>query len=125
MSDLRTRLLRIAREHPSLRGPLAQIIRASRQADFGIISNSARTAFETELLPQIQSMTQSPQQVQAVREHLHTLLDTTFSRKDSLYLLLIRYKSIDVGDAHFLQDLKRAVDQWARQQASADPTDPL
>lgn len=125
MSDLRTRLLRIAREHPSLRRPLAQIIRANRQADFGIISNSARTAFETELLPQIQSMTQSPQQVQAVREHLHSLLDTTFARKDSLYLLLIRYKSIDVGDAHFLQDLKRAVDQWARQHASADPTDPL
>jgi len=129
MSELRTRLVRIAGAHPSLRGPIGRLlqpehnVQAERDvhSDFGIISNSARTAFETEILPQIKSMAQSPQQVQAVREHIHAMLEDTFKKKDSLYLLLIRYKSLDVGDAHYLADLKRAVDQWAREHASTEP----
>lgn len=110
MSDLRNKLIRIAREHPRLRPGVLEVLRTAE--DFTFISNSARTGFDAELLPQIARWVKSPDQVPAVADHLRQLLVTALREKNSLYLLLIRYKSLDASAEKYFDELRMAVDEW-------------
>lgn len=110
MSDLRNKLIRLAKEHPSLRPGVLEVLRTAQ--DFTFISNSARTGFDAELLPQIARWVKSPDQVPAVADHLRQLLVSALKEKNSLYLLLIRYKSLDASAEKYFDELRMAVDEW-------------
>jgi hypothetical protein len=118
MPNLRKKLIRLAYTEPSLRGAVVGLLRS---AELVFISNAARKAFDAELLPQVEASATTPEQVETVRAHLHTLLDEAMRDKNNLYLLLIRYKSNDAGDAQFFDDLKIATDEWAKAQSAPAP----
>lgn len=118
MSDLRNKLIRLAAEHPTLRVPVLNVLRGREAREFQFISNAARTGFSSELLPQIEQWVRAPDQVPVVVEHLKGLLDTALRDKDSLYLLLIRYKSLDASAEKYFGELQMAVDEWATNQGA-------
>jgi len=125
MSDLRKKLIRLAWEHPKLRPGLTGLLRRPRVAqDFQFISNSARTGFEAELLPQIERWLTSSELVPAIAQHLRELLDKAIREKDSLYLLLIRYKSNDASAERYFDELKMAVGEWESRETGVAPEVP-
>ena len=126
MDNLRKKLTRIAWELPQLRPALVGVLRERRGAEFQFISNAARTGFGMELLPQIERWVTMPELVPVVADHLRVLLTEALRDKNSLYLLLIRYKSLDASAERYFEELVMAVDEWeSREQRPDVPTPAL
>jgi len=111
-TSLRARLVRLAKVNPNLRPHLLPLLWADgRSKRASLISDRVREAFESEMLPEVLRMAET-QPLREVRDHFSKELDLAFTSKAPTYLKLINYQSTYETDVAFLNNLKRAMDEW-------------
>jgi len=84
-----------------------------RQA-FQLIAPEARTAIESEIVPQIEEMISDAEALQTLVAEANAQIVGAFKTKNETYTRLIRYKAIDQADDRFARDLVEAMSEWGR-----------